>query len=32
MASSVSGPMILQADSMAVIIPLTGRAVGETAK
>ena len=31
MACSVSGPMILHADSMAVIISLTGRAVGETA-
>ena len=31
-ACSVSGPMILHADSMAVIISLTGRAVGETAK
>ena len=30
--SCVSGPMILQADSMAVLISLTGRAVGETAK
>ena len=32
MASSISGPMILQADSMAVIISLTGRVVDETAK
>ena len=31
-ASSVSGPMILQADSMTVIISLTGRAVDEMAK
>ena len=32
MACSVSGPMILHATSMAVIISLRGRAVGETAK
>ena len=31
-ASSVSGTMILQAEYMAVIISLTGRAVGETEK